>query len=68
MNAALIALLPYVGFFVLLLTLNSVVLHFRTPPEKRRKTQGSFLVNLLAVVALVAIAAVGGTWLGNHTH
>ena len=37
------------------------------PREHRQKTQGSFIVNLLATVMLIAIAAVVGTWLGNHS-
>ena len=37
----------------------------RKPREHRQKTQGSLLVNLLATVVLVGIAAFIGTWLGK---
>lgn len=67
MNNWIIALLPYAAFFVFLFTVNAIVLHSRTPLEKRPKTQGSFIVNLLAFAVLLALAAIGGDWLGNHT-
>ena len=52
MNSAIIALLPYAAFFALIFTLNKVWQDFRKPPEERPKTQGSFIVNLLAAVVL----------------
>ena len=66
MATLIVALLPYAAFFVLLFTVNAIVLHFRTPPDERPKAQGSFMVNLLAIVVLGILAVVVGTWLGNH--